>query len=685
MNARRTDLGLEQEASVATGPVEKLEGARTQTIWLARPWLGPLLLFVVLCSATLVVWREQVVHQQQLLARHTEDICTQAARRLEIFLTSRLLVANLFARRWSEHGQRDFSEERFKDFATLLIGELHGYQSLAIERPDRQGYWVVPAQADSMVSFLEEDGVRLLAEADRSSPDERDLVLAPPREVAPGETSFFAALPLLRDREPLGHLIVEIRARTLIDDCFHERIRSEFGFLVKADDQPLYEYAPDGADQLRLDAARGTSRSFPVGNQRWEMIVVPRPATLQAASWSASLPIAGLGLGLSVGLSVLAWLLLLRMGALNEARDEALREIQERQRAEDALRSSESRYHRVFDSATDGLIVLGTDGSIVEVNAAASEMLGVEATHLQGTPFVEWVAVDQRGRVQQFIERLGRRRGARLETTALRTDGGRVELELRGAGFTHGGQEARLVVASDITERNQAMRQQALLSRKVLLAQEEERSRLSRDLHDGLGQLLTATHLELDLARRQAPAEPTDGQDGAALARASSALEEAGRELRQMCRGLRPPTLDDLGLVPALTQLIDDFESRTSIPVDFEVDGLEDGARVLPEVSICAYRVLQEALTNVSRHASARSVAVTLGRDGHGLSLTVYDDGCGFDPQSLPDAQGLGLAGMRERAGLVAGTLEIRSDPEQGTQVHLFVPGNPPPSPEEEP
>ena len=159
-----------------------------------------------------------------------------------------------------------------------------------------------------------------------------------------------------------------------------------------------------------------------------------------------------------------------------------------------------------------------------------------------------------------------------------------------------------------------------------------------------------------------------------AMDRALSTLKAAGRELRQMCRGLRPASLDDLGLAPATTQLVEEFRARTGILVDFDTDLDEEGGPLDPAVSICAYRVLQEALTNVSRHARARSVEVGLRCDEAGLSLTVYDDGDGFDPPSLLDAEGLGLAGMRERADLVDGTLEIRSSPGQGTRLHLTIP-----------
>jgi signal transduction histidine kinase len=228
-----------------------------------------------------------------------------------------------------------------------------------------------------------------------------------------------------------------------------------------------------------------------------------------------------------------------------------------------------------------------------------------------------------------------------------------------------------------VSARLRAQQQYAQLSRKVLLAQEAERLRLSRDLHDELGQLLTAIRLELGwLQKLPAHAE----QDGATIYRNSVELvEKAAEELRRICKGLRPPLLDDLGLVPAVRQLVEEFRERTGLEIALALPQNEQRAGVPTEAALCTYRILQESLTNISRHAAARSVDVALSRSPGELGLSVYDDGTGFELSRLDQTEGSGLAGMRERALLVGGTLTIRSARSQGTRIVLRIPL--PPSP----
>jgi len=147
-------------------------------------------------------------------------------------------------------------------------------------------------------------------------------------------------------------------------------------------------------------------------------------------------------------------------------------------------------------------------------------------------------------------------------------------------------------------------------------------------------------------------------------------VETAAGQLRHVCKGLRPPLLDDLGLEPAVQLLVDDFAERTGLTVDYHVDLDEAETRLPPEVALCAYRILQESLTNVSRHAQAKQVMVSLVRRRNTLIASLYDDGRGFDVRELGAKVGCcGIAGMRERAHLVQGKVEIRSVPGNGTRV----------------
>lgn len=215
-----------------------------------------------------------------------------------------------------------------------------------------------------------------------------------------------------------------------------------------------------------------------------------------------------------------------------------------------------------------------------------------------------------------------------------------------------------------------ARNQQSRLSRKVLLAQEEERARLSRELHDELGQLLTATRLEMGWLEKRIPGAE---DESSVFMNTVGLIEQATEELRRICRGLRPPLLDDLGFEPAVKLLVEEFQERTGIEIALDVRLYEEGSCVSPEVALCVYRILQESLTNISRHARASKATVSLQVTPKDLTLRVSDDGIGFDAARLSEVHGCGLEGMRERAHLVGGTVEIHSARTQGTHVLFQV------------
>jgi len=225
----------------------------------------------------------------------------------------------------------------------------------------------------------------------------------------------------------------------------------------------------------------------------------------------------------------------------------------------------------------------------------------------------------------------------------------------------------------EVAERERAQVRLAQLSRKILMAQEDERARLSRELHDELGQLLTAARLEIGWLRRQVALGKVNVLD--ASSQSIHLVEEAAEELRRICRGLRPPVLDDIGLEPAVIQLAREFRERTTIATELLVSLEDEDTRLSPEASLCIYRVLQESLNNVSRHAQAKRVEISLGASDDAMVLTVRDDGSGFDIGKLgEEGGGIGIEGMRERANLVNGKLTIESAPGKGTRVELRLP-----------
>ena len=232
--------------------------------------------------------------------------------------------------------------------------------------------------------------------------------------------------------------------------------------------------------------------------------------------------------------------------------------------------------------------------------------------------------------------------------------------------------EARVGERTTELHQQQALTQQLL--HRAITAQEEERARLSRELHDEIGQTLTGVQLSLDRVERVLPA--TDLPLHERLGRARTLTDQALADLRRMIGALRPGILDQLGLVPALGWVADHTLRPLGLLVTIQAAGLQE--RLPGDIETILFRIAQEAMSNVARHSGARQMRIRLAREGGQISMSLTDDGRGFDPAAVtaaPDqSRGLGLAGMQERASLAGGLVTVESAPDQGTMVRVVVP-----------
>ena len=254
----------------------------------------------------------------------------------------------------------------------------------------------------------------------------------------------------------------------------------------------------------------------------------------------------------------------------------------------------------------------------------------------------------------------------RLVDEMERADLSQPGANLRGRRATDSGPEEvqRLDRAFRVMlERLEAERRRA--SSAALAAQERERTRVARDLHDEVNQSLTGLLLRLEAVRAKAPPEVV-----ADLTETKTLANRAMAELLSLSRQLRPTALDDLGLKAALAGLVDDVQKRSSIDAGFRSEG--EFGDLSTDVQLVVYRVAQEAISNAVQHSHSKFVQATLERDAERVELTVADDGRGFSFDQA--ASGLGLGGMRERALLVGGNLRLESRPGLGTTVRLRVP-----------
>lgn len=350
--------------------------------------------------------------------------------------------------------------------------------------------------------------------------------------------------------------------------------------------------------------------------------------------------------------------------------------IAERNRVEAALRESEERYRELFENARDAIYVHDLAGRYVSINHAAEKLSGYTREEIIGHCFTEFISTEHIIHVRDnFCAKLAKRGETTYEVDVIAKDGRRVPVEVSSRAIYEKGVIVGVQgTARDITERKQAQDALQMFSRQLIEAQEEERRRIARELHDQIGQVLTAVKMNLHTV--QSVCNGTDA--GSYIKDNIEAVDEALRLVRDLSVDLRPPLLDDLGLVTALRWYVDRYAKRTGLVANVIIELKDPNERFSRELETACFRIAQEALTNVVRHARATSVSVRLRKDDDLLVLLIGDDGVGFNPEVLrkraPHAATLGLLGMQERAHAVGGVVEIHSEISKGTLIRLKLP-----------
>jgi PAS domain S-box-containing protein len=356
-----------------------------------------------------------------------------------------------------------------------------------------------------------------------------------------------------------------------------------------------------------------------------------------------------------------------------------LQDVTERQRAEDAVRRAQQEFRDIFEYAEVGIFRASRAGRILLANQAFATLLGYDSPdELRALDLARDVYVDPDERARLVAEYEHRRGGWTLEIEWKKRDGTRFWVLLSSHAVKDEGGGTRYFEAfvQDITDRRRAQ-QELKRSRRRLQglatrleeAREQERKVMAREIHDELGQSLTALRMDLAWLSGRLPADFPE-----LAARARRMIEDTERTIqtvRRLATALRPPILDDLGLVAAIEWQTEEIARRAALRYTLDLPGdvrLEEG------LATAVFRILQEALTNVARHAGANAVRVSLQLRGDALLLEVSDDGRGIAPEQLEDRRSLGLLGMRERAMAWGGVLDVRRGPERGTAVLLRIP-----------
>ena len=350
--------------------------------------------------------------------------------------------------------------------------------------------------------------------------------------------------------------------------------------------------------------------------------------------------------------------------------------IDERNRVEAALRQSEERYRELFENARDAMYVHDLAGTYTSINHAAEKLSGYSRDEIIGHSFSEFVAAEHIKQVRErFCNKLAKRGETTYEVEVIAKDGRRVPVEVSSRAIYENGVIVGVQgTARDITERKLAQDALQMFSRQLIEAQEDERRRIARELHDQIGQVLTAVKMNLHAVRRVCHTKEAGGP----IKDNIEAVDEALRLVRDLSVDLRPPLLDDLGLVTALHWYVDRYARRTEVSAEVLIEVKDPNVRFSREIETACFRIAQEALTNIARHARANRVALRLRKKHNLLILTIKDDGIGFDPKALrrraPRLTTLGLLGMQERANAAGGILEINSAISRGTEIRLELP-----------
>ncbi len=354
------------------------------------------------------------------------------------------------------------------------------------------------------------------------------------------------------------------------------------------------------------------------------------------------------------------------------------RDITKRKSAEELLKKSEAKYRSLYESSPDGIVFTDSKDRLIDANQAYANMLGYSKKELRKLTYHQLTVPKWRGMEEELMQNQLYPRGYsdEYEKEYIRKDGTvfPVSLKVWLIRNEEGEPVGMWAIVKDITEEKQLRQNLQFYIAEITKAQEEERKRIARDLHDDVAQSLATLSLEI-----QALAKDKSHPSTQFLKRLEQLRDMTDRTLEQVRRfshELRPEILDQLGLLPALEFLIEEINKEGKTQAILKVTGLE--RRLSPETELPLFRIAQEALRNILRHSQATKTEIRVEFDEGEIRMTISDDGKGFTPPKslgrLTRDGKFGLVSIEERARLIGGTLTVKSASGKGTSVSIVLP-----------
>ncbi len=349
-------------------------------------------------------------------------------------------------------------------------------------------------------------------------------------------------------------------------------------------------------------------------------------------------------------------------------------DITERKRAEEELRETRNYLANLIDYANAPIIVWDQEFRITQFNHASERLTGKTADEVLGVPLDILLPEDRQAEGMAHIRRtMAGERWEAVEIPVLGADGEvRTVLWNSATLYTADGTAVVATIAQgqDITERKAYERQLQHLSEKMIRVQEEERGRISRELHDELGQVLTALKFDASWLKDHLSDEKIEVKER--FQEMCGLIDGSLNTVRRLSSDLRPGILDDMGLEAAVEWYASEIERRSGLECVTLINLPKK--RLVSHIETGAYRIIQEALTNIVRHAKASGATISMGEKGGSLIIHILDDGIGIEPSKIRDPLSTGISSMRERAEILSGAMEIKSELGKGARVKVQIP-----------